>query len=136
MAVVNSSKMNFQDVVNDVLQDYYRENVVETMTEVVPQVAKEAAKKLKQTSPKGVSGKYAKGWAVKVEKGRISVGATVYGKSGTYQLAHLLEHGHATRNGTGRTFDDTPAHPHIAEVEKWAVNEAYDRIMHKLEGAP
>ena len=103
MAVVNSSKMNFQDVVNDVLQDYYRENVVETMTEVIPQVAKEAAKKLKQTSPKGASGKYAKGWAVKVETGRISVGATVYGKPGTYQLAHLLEHGHATRNGTGRT---------------------------------
>lgn len=136
MAVVNSSTMNFQEVVNDLLQDYYRDGVVETMTEVIPQVAKEATKKLRQSSPKGASGKYAKGWATKVEKGRISVGATVYGKDGTYQLAHLLEHGHATRNGTGRTFSDTPAYPHIADVEQWAVNEAYNRIMHKLEGAP
>ena len=136
MAVVNSSTMNFQEVVNDLLQDYYRDGVVEIMTEVIPQVAKEATKKLRQSSPKGASGKYAKGWATKVEKGRISVGATVYGKDGTYQLAHLLEHGHATRNGTGRTFGDTPAYPHIADVEQWAVNEAYDRIMHKLEGAP
>lgn len=134
--VVNSSKMNFQEVVNDLLQDYYREGVVEVMTEVIPEVAKEAAKKLQQTSPKGVTGKYAKGWTSSVEKGRLRVGATVYGKSGTYQLAHLLEHGHATRNGTGRVYEDTPAHPHIADVEKWAVNEAYERIYHRLETAP
>lgn len=134
--VVNSSTMNFQDTVNEFLKDYYREGVIEVVTDVIPQVAREAAKKLKQTSPKGKSGKYAKGWAVKVEKGRINVGATVYGKSGTYQLAHLLEHGHATRNGTGRVYEDTRAHPHIVDVENWAANEAYDRTMHRLETAP
>ena len=128
MAVVNSSKMNFQDVVNDVLQDYYREGVVETMTEVIPQVAKDAAKKLKQTSPKGASGKYAKGWAVKVEKGRISVGATVYGKSGTYQLAHLLEHGHAKRGG-GRVR----AFPHIEPAENRAMDALEEELARSIK---
>jgi hypothetical protein len=29
-----------------------------------------------------------------------------------------LEHGHVTRNGTNRSYDDTPAHVHIAPVEE------------------
>lgn len=135
MAVVNSSKMNFRDTIMDILEkDYYRDGVVETVTEVIPQVAKEAAQKLRKESPKGdgpKAGTYAKGWTHSVEKGRLHVGATVYGKSGTYQLAHLLEHGHALRQG-GRS----PAEPHIQIVEEWAINEAYDRIMDKLERLP
>jgi hypothetical protein len=129
MAVVHSSKMNFAEVVQDMLLKQYYPNVVETTTEVIDEVSKEAVKKLKQDSPKGAKGKYAKGWARKVETGRLTVGATVYGKHGTYQLAHLLEHGHAKRGG-GRT----EALVHIAPVEQWAIDEAYERIMHRLEG--
>ena len=128
MAVVNSSKMNFADVVQDMLQKQYYPYVVEVTTQVINEVSKETVKKLKQESPVGPKG-YAKGWTSKVEKGRLTVGATVYGKTGTYQLAHLLEHGHAMRGG-GRTNSIV----HIAPVEKWAVNEAYERIMHRLEG--
>ena len=129
MAVVHSSKMNFAEVVQDMLLKQYYPNVVETTTEVIDEVSKEAVKKLKQDSPKGAKGKYAKGWARKVETGRLTVGATVYGKHGTYQLAHLLEHGHAKRGG-GRTESLV----HIAPVEQWAIDEAYERIMHRLEG--
>lgn len=135
MAVVNSSTFNFRDVVMDIIEkDYYRDGVVEVVTEVVPQIAKESVKKLRTSpdTPKK-SGKYAKGWAYKVEKGRLRVAATVYGKDGTYQRAHLLENGHVTKNGTGRTFPDTPAYPHIKEVEEWAVDKAYEEILHKLE---
>ena len=129
MAVVHSSKMNFAEVVQDMLLKQYYPNVVETTTEVIDEVSKEAVKKLKQGSPKGAKGKYAKGWTRKVETGRLTVGATVYGKHGTYQLAHLLEHGHAKRGG-GRTESLV----HIAPVEQWAIDEAYERIMHRLEG--
>lgn len=130
--VVNSSKMNFAEVVQDMLQKQYYPQVVEVTTKVINEVSSEAVRKLKQNSPKRPGGgKYAKGWARKVETGRMTVGATVYGKTGTYQLAHLLEHGHATRKG-GRT---TPI-VHIEPVEQWAIDEAYTRIMDRLEGAP
>ena len=129
MTVVNSSRMNFKEIIDDILRNGYYPQVCEACFEVIPQVAKEAAQKLRKQSPKGQQGKYAKGWDYKVEKGRVRVGATVYGKHGTYQLAHLLEHGHAKRNG-GRTA----AIEHIKPVEEWAMDEAYERIMDKVEG--
>lgn len=126
MAVVNSSKMNFAEIVQQYLYDY-REGVYEAMYEAIDSTSKDAVKKLKAESPKGATGDYAKGWTRQLDKGRLTVGATVYGKSGTYQLAHLLEHGHATRKG-GRTKEIV----HIKPVEEWAVNECEDRILDKL----
>lgn len=127
MASLNATAMDFADVVQKCL-DEYGDACTEALTEIVPKVAKDAAKRLKQNSPKK-SGKYAKGWTTTVEKGRAWVAATVHGKSGTYQLAHLLEHGHATRNG-GRVGGRT----HIKPVESWAVDEVGDRLTEKLEG--
>lgn len=103
------------------------DRIGEEVNEVVPKVAKEAAKKLRSTSPKR-TGKYAKGWTTTVEKGRLSVSATVHGKSGTYQLAHLLEHGHANRGG-GRT----PGEVHIAPVEEWATQEIETKLKEAIE---
>jgi len=127
--IVSSSKMNFADIVDDILRVDYLPEVYKAMVEVVPDVAKEAAKKLRAESPKRPGGgEYAKGWAYKLERGRTNVVATVYGKNGTYQLAHLLEKGHAKRNG-GRVQPVV----HIAPVEEWATNKAYDDIMDRLE---
>ena len=94
----------------------------------------EAVKKLKAESPKGSTGKYAKGWTRKLDRGRVSAGAVVYGKTAsTYAVAHLLEHGHVKRNGTGRTFGKTQAIVHIEPIEQWAVGELEDRIISKLD---
>lgn len=133
MAVVNSSTFNFRETVRKFLDDYN----VDVMTEVyeaLDEVSKETVTKLKQTSRqfKG-TGKYAKGWTRTLEKGRLKVGAIVHGKKPTYALAHLLENGHVTRNGTGRTFGRTPAHVHIEPVNEWAQNEAINRAVSKLE---
>ena len=98
------------------------------MGAVIPKVAREAAKKLRQTSPKGATGEYAKHWTVKVETGRMMVGATVYGDSPTYRIAHLLEHGHAKRGG-GRTSPIV----HIKPVEEWAIDEAVNRFIDYME---
>ena len=129
MAVVNSSRFDFRDI-QVYLNEYSRE-VDRAVEQTISQVAKEAARKLKDTSPKK-TGKYAKGWASKRDtKYNPRIGARhyiVYGKNGTYQKAHLLEHGHAKRNG-GRT----KAIVHIAPVEDWAIFEAENRIMEKIE---
>ena len=133
MAVVNSSTFNFRETVRKFLDDY-DVDVYTEVSEAIAEVAKETVAKLKQTSRqfKG-TGDYAKGWTATIEKGRVKVGATVHGKKPTYALAHLLEFGHVTRNGTGRTFRPTPAHEHIAPVNEWAQNEAINRAVSKLE---
>ena len=118
---------NLEKAVKDILQDYSVE-VSKAAAEAVTEVSKEATKKLRQTSPKR-SGKYGKGWASKVEKTATTAEATVYGKTGTYQLAHLLEHGHARRGG-GRKVDGIV---HIKPVEDWAISEVEKRIREKVE---
>lgn len=138
--IVHSSKMNFQEVVEDMLgsplqrHKGYLGEVVPILEDVLPNVARQAASKLRKESPRSnspTSGKYAKGWASKTDTGRLTVGAIVYGKPGTYQLAHLLEHGHAKRGG-GRTRSIE----HIKPVEEWAIKEAYDQILDRLEKIP
>lgn len=131
MAVVSSSRFNVKEDIEWAMKKFlenYNGAVIEEVTEVIPQVAKEAVKKLKAKSPKGETGKYSKGWTYKVNTGRLTTGATIYGKTGTYQLAHLLEYGHAKRGG-GRTA----AIEHIKPVEEWAIDEIMNRTIERLE---
>lgn len=123
--VSSSSSFNFASLIEDELFNY-GVDVAEAMDSSIREVAKESVKKLKQTSP---GTKYPKGWAVRYERGRLQTGATIYGKSGTYQLAHLLEHGHAKRGG-GRTAPIV----HIKPVEEWATEEVHERMVQKLGG--
>lgn len=81
-------------------------------------VAEKAVQALKTTSPKGATGDYAKGWATSNIKGK----QVVHNKT-DYQLTHLLEYGHAKRNG-GRVA----AKPHIRPVEEKAVNDFVDGV--------
>ena len=120
------AEFNLERAMRDILQDYSVE-VAKAAEEAVTEVSKEATKKLRQTSPKR-SGKYGKGWASKVEKTATTAEATVYGKTGTYQLAHLLENGHAKRGG-GRVNGNT----HIKPVEEWAISEVEKKIREKVE---
>ena len=119
--------IDLERAVKDILQDYSVE-VAKAATEAVQEVTKEATKKLRQTSPKR-KGRYARGWTGKVEKTATTVDATVYGKTGTYQIAHLLEHGHARRGG-GRNVGGIE---HIKPVEEWAIKEVEKRIREKVE---
>ena len=122
-----NSSLSFADDVKKIL-DEYQGDVVEVVAQTTKEVARDAVKKLKAESPRK-TGRYAKGWTYNTEKGRLTASATVYGKSGTYQLAHLLEKGHAKRNG-GRVR----AIPHIAPVEEWANEELMSKTSRRLEG--
>lgn len=95
----------------------YGDEVSERMAEVVEKVAKKGVKQLKATSPVDIgapkSGSYAKGWAVETsgkKHKQLTCSATIYNRQPG--LPHLLEHGHALRQG-GRS----PAKPHIKPVE-------------------
>lgn len=127
--IVNSNRMNFEEVINKYLKVYVGETA-EGLTYVIPKVARQAAQKLRKTSPRRPNGgEYAQNWAVKVETGRIRTGATIYGKKPTYRLAHLLEHGHARRGG-GRNVD---AIVHIKPVEEWAIDETINQFIDYME---
>ena len=119
--------INLDKAVNDILSEFSTD-VTKAAQEAVTEVSKEAVKKLKQTAPKGRTGKYAKGWTSKVEKAVTGAESIIYGKRGTYQLAHLLENGHAKRGG-GRTAPIV----HIKPVEEWAISEVEKKIREKVE---
>jgi len=111
--------------------DEYKEDVNKDMQEAVKKVTKAGAKQVKANAQGAVGGKkYAKGWTSRFETGRLSAQGTIYNSSQP-GLPHLLEYGHVTRNGTGRTFRPTPAHEHIAAVE----DEIEQNIMKELKAA-
>lgn len=106
--------------------DEYNADVQRVTEAAINTVAKESVDKLKNTSPVGYTGEYAKGWTVKKD-GKLT--QTVHNKK--YQLTHLLENGHVIRNARG-TYGRAPAHPHIKPVEEWASAELETEIMRGL----
>lgn len=139
MAVVNSSRFNLKEGIEGAINKYleeYSDEVIHVTEKIVQDLAKDSVKKLKAESPKR-EGKskhqYSKGWTYKLDKGRLRTGAVIYGKKGTYNLAHLLEYGHVLRNG-GRTVGEASARPHIQKVEQWAIKEFEQRLKRELGG--
>lgn len=113
--------------------DEYAGEIGENIGKIAEEMGKKGAQALRQSSKQNLkqhSGNYAKGWKSQVEHGRMSTTVTIYNEHPA--LAHLLEYGHVTRNGTDRTFPRTPAHEHIAPVAEELV-ETYEReVIEKL----
>ncbi len=102
--------------------DDYSADMKELTFRCAKQAATETKRMLKETSPRR-NGDYARSWSIK--KGKDSY--TVYNKIPS--LTHLLEFGHITRNGTGRTFKATPAHPHIKDAEEFGTQRFIDLVQ-------
>ena len=118
-----------QKVVMDYLENY-KEDIDEDVIEAVDEITKKARDELKQTSPRGKghrSNPYYKGWAIKLSKRRSGVYHKVIWNKTNYQLTHLLEFGHVTRNG-GRT----KAIPHIRPIEQKYNVEFVDKLEKKI----
>lgn len=93
------------------LQDY-ADLTADGMKKAVNDAGKTVRKEIQATAPTA-TGKYAKSWKTKrTAESSTTLEVTVYSPT-RYQLAHLLEHGHAKVNG-GRTA----AQPHIAPAEE------------------
>lgn len=85
-------------------------------------------KEIEANAPKDTGG-YGKSWSVKNTKETAnSLEVVVYSRN-RYQLAHLLEFGHAKRGG-GRTA----AQPHIAPAEENAITTLEREIDKALGG--
>lgn len=96
---------------NNILNGYVKE-VRDGLDDAKDKVAKEAVSQLKVKSPKN-TGKYASDWGVKVQGSK----RVVYNKK-HYQVTHLLENGHANRDGSR-----TPAKVHIKPVDDFVNKE-------------
>ena len=76
------------------------------------------------------TGEYAKGWKMQTEKTRTGATVTIYNNHPG--LPHLLENGHVSRNGTGRTFGRAPGHEHIKPVADELVETFEREVVKKL----
>ena len=97
--------------ISAILSEYSKE-VTEEMQDAVELVTKAGARAVSQTARAAYGGKkYAAGWRDKTERGRLDAEGVIYNAT-VPGLPHLLEHGHAKRNG-GRV----PGRAHIKPVE-------------------
>ena len=115
------------DTIMETLEDY-----ADLAAEDVKQAVKDAGDVVKDDirshAPKD-TGDYAKSWAVKKMKETSSSLTVAVHSRNRYQLAHLLEFGHAKRGG-GRVS----AQPHIASAEQKGVEYLEEEIRKALEG--
>ena len=109
--------------INNVLAQY-TSDVDKTLDEVMSRNAKEAKQALTYNSP-ARTGKYAKSWAVKKNKGQY----IVYNKKPG--LTHLLENGHDIIRD-GRKIGHAPAQPHIKPVEEMITDKIVKELEEKL----
>ncbi len=106
----------------------YADLATDDLKKSVRKAANSVKKDISANAPKD-SGAYAKSWTTKTTKETSNqLEITVHSKN-RYQLAHLLEHGHAKRGG-GRVAGK----PHIAPAESKAISEMEREIEKALKG--
>lgn len=106
----------------------YADLATEDLKKAVKKAGNEVKKGIQANAPKD-TGTYAKSWSVKnTRETANSLEVTVYSRN-RYQLAHLLEFGHAKRGG-GRVAGKE----HIAPAEESAVEKLEHEIQRALEG--
>jgi hypothetical protein len=103
----------------------YTDEVTAGIKEAEDVTAKECKENLEADSPVGATGKYKRGWKVTVTADTpLEKHTVIHNKE--YRLTHLLEDGHAKRNG-GRTR----AFPHIKKNEQIA-NAAFEKRVEEV----
>lgn len=114
-----------QEIMNGLTE--YADLATDELKQSVRKAGTTVRKEIAASAPKD-TGAYSKSWTVKKTKETSnSLEVTVHSKN-RYQLAHLLEHGHAKRGG-GRVS----AKPHIAQAEENAI-ETFEREIEKALG--
>ena len=114
-----------EKAIKDYLENY-TEDIQEDVEITANEIGKEAREELRQTSPRR-TGDYAKGWAVSKDRKKRNLYLVKVWNKTNYQLTHLLEFGHAKRNG-GRTT----AIPHIRPVEEKYKTQFEKELINKI----
>ena len=118
---------NLAKTIMEGLQEY-ADVASEDVKTAVRKAGKNVKAEISANAPKR-TGAYAQSWTVKTEKETANSLEVVVHSKNRYQIAHLLEHGHAKRGG-GRVAGI----PHIAPAEEKAVKQLEEDIMKKLGG--
>lgn len=117
------------ELANEVMKGLkeYADLATEDLKKDVEKAGKKVKEQIESTAPKD-TGKYAKSWAVKkTRETSDSIELVVHSKT-RYQLTHLLEFGHAKRNG-GRVA----ARPHLAAAEQAGIEQLTRDIERDLQ---
>ena len=118
-----SQKVSIDEMGDAIMEELtkYAEVSADDLKDAVKETAKSVRKDIQANAPVD-TGKYKKSWSVKnVHEDSESIDR--------YQIAHLLEHGHAKRGG-GRVS----AKPHIASAEERGRETLVRTIEDKLKG--
>lgn len=101
------------DLANEIIKELkrYTKATTEKIEESKKDVSKELVNELKANSPERRP-RYKKGWKTK----KVGNSYITHNKT-DYQLTHLLEHGHVTRDGTSRS----KVKVHIRPAEERAI---------------
>ena len=106
----------------------YADLAADELKAAVKETAASVRKDIQSGAPVD-TGKYKKSWSVKnIREDSESIELVVHSRN-RYQIAHLLEHGHAKRGG-GRVA----AKPHIASAEQRGNEKLVQTIEQKLKG--
>ena len=119
---------SIDDLANEIMAGLqeYAELADDAMKTAVKKTATTVKKEIAANAPKD-TGAYGKSWtAKKIKENSHTLQMTVHSKS-HYQLAHLLEKGHAKRNG-GRV----QGKPHIAPAEEHGAELLQSLIAEEL----
>lgn len=104
----------------------YRDVIDQDMRTAVREAGKTVQADIKASAPKQTGG-YSRSWSVKnTKQNSHALEVTVYSRN-RYQLTHLLEFGHAKRNG-GRTR----AQVHIAPAEEKGIRQLEEDIIRSI----
>lgn len=125
-----NARVSIGNMANEIIRglNEYADLAAEEMKEAVKDAGKLARDEIKANAPKK-TGAYAKSWTSRTTgESSQTISVTVYSKN-RYQLAHLLEHGHAKRGG-GRV----PGKAHVAPAEIKAIEKLEADIRKALEG--
>lgn len=127
---MGSSKISIDNLATEVMNGLleYESLAREDMKKAVKKAATKVKTEIKAQAPSD-TGAYASSWATKTTgESSNALAITVYSKN-RYQMAHLLEFGHATRNG-GRVAGKS----HIAPAEEVGIALLEAEITKALEG--
>lgn len=118
---------NLASTIMDGLEEYSA-LATEDMKKAVKKAGRTVRKEISENAPQD-SGAYAKSWSVKTMRETSNSLEVVVHSKNRYQLAHLLEYGHAKRGG-GRVTGKS----HIAPAEEKAVKIFEEEIKKALKG--
>ena len=132
-----SKEVDIKDLATEIAAGLteYDQNVADEIKTIVDDVAQEGVDELKQSSPK-LTGSYRRGWRKKQTYADTRTKRnTVFNKT-DYQLTHLLEYGHASRNG-GRVNPRGHIKPYLVYIVPQVVGRGSDEriLLHEIHAA-